>query len=120
MNFPKLHFGRVAARFSREDRNSVFRRNAAMLSHWIKLPILAMALCLAGRPHASHAATLSNPPQARQRILPTSPSVATAQPGICVNAVLPLHSIPEPQTWITALSGLATLLALQRFRRTRS
>ncbi|HSI14918.1 MAG TPA: hypothetical protein VK961_22895 [Chthoniobacter sp.] len=120
MNFPKYLFGGVAARCSLAGRSSVFQRTAAILSHSPKLATLAAAICLPGTPYPSQAASLSKLSQARQRTLPTSQCVATAQSGIRANAALPLHSIPEPQTWITAFAGLGTLLALQRFRRTRS
>ena len=120
MNFPKYIFGGVAAQCSLAGRSSVFQRTAAILSRLSKLAVLAVAICLPGSPHPSQAASPSKQSQDHQGILPTSQCVATAQSGIRVHAALPLQSIPEPQTWITAFAGLGTLLALQRFRRTRS
>jgi hypothetical protein len=120
MNCPKYIFGSVATRRSHAGQSCILQRTAAILSCLVTLSALAVAICLSVSPQTSQAASLGKASQALQRNLPASHCLATSQSGIGANAALSLQSIPEPQTWITAFSGLGTLLALQRFRRTRS
>ena len=73
---------------------------------------LTFALCAFALPHSMHAATIGK--TSHPLLDPLGSGTAPS------NATLTLQPIPEPQTWLTALSGLGTLLAMQRFRRTRS
>jgi hypothetical protein len=46
------------------------------------------------------------------------PKLAAANHAVS-NATPQFEAVPEPQTWVIAFAGLGTLIAMQRFRRTR-
>ena len=109
----KYIYGGTAARFSLARRSSVSAGSRSIFSSALKFAAVLAVVCLFSLVHAAQAATLGRSPLRNQ-------CAAAAKAGVAGEITLPLHAIPEPQTWITAFSGLGTLLALQRFRRTRS
>lgn len=127
MNFPKSIFGGIAARLPFVCRTSIVRNNAIARPAAARAIALAVGLCALGlscdagpvkaRSLAGSGATGLGGTNFFQL---TNATYADGSFGISTNTTLQFHAIPEPQTWMTAFGGLGTLLALQRFRRTRS
>lgn len=102
MNLPKHIFGGIAARLPFICQTSIGRKNTEAFPRIVSTA-LVIALCALGLPQRAEATTLS------------AGDIAIVGFGSSLQFV----AVPEPQTWITAFCGLGTLVAMQRFRRTR-